>query len=89
MINKTRQLFYEVGGQYFKDLNEAQKVDLTSIMPAEWVAAAKTVTADWLLTNKDAIIDCLSTTPKSRLRARKSHGAVRKKKTPVAAATSS
>lgn len=84
MINKTRCLFYEVGGQFFKSLDEAQKQDLKLLIPDTWEGLTpsngKYLLADWLIKNSSAIVDTLTTTPKSRLRARKSHGAVRKKK---------
>lgn len=84
MINKTRCLFYEVGGKFYKDLQEAQKVELSKLIPDNFIdvvgGCAKETFADWMLKNSEAIVDTLTTTPKSRLRARKSHGAVRKKK---------
>lgn len=79
MITKQRQLFYFVGDTPYKDLADAQKADLMSIMP-EWTPGNKQTTADWLLAQKDAIVDTLTTSPRSRLRARKLHGAKRKTK---------
>ena len=83
MINKTRALFYEVGGVFYKDLAQAQKVDLVALMshPPD-LGLTKDGIADWVLENADAIVDTLTTTPRSRLRARKSHGAKRKPRQP-------
>lgn len=82
MINKTRCLFYEVGGQFFKDLEEAQAADLKKLLPGDFLTDGTMdfgeKLAGWLISNKEAIVDCLTTTPKSRLRGRKSHGATRK-----------
>ena len=89
MISATRCLFYEVDGQFFKSLDEAQKADLKKLVPEQWVTVmgkdSQEVVADWLLANKDALVDCLTTTPTSRLKARKSHGAVRIPRKPKAA----
>lgn len=92
MINKTRCLFYEVGGQFFKSLEEAQKADLKKLLeslqkdrttctgdPKELDEAI----ADWLLANSTALVDCLTTTPRSRLRGRKTHGAERKPRSDI------
>lgn len=88
MITKQKTIFYFVGDQAFKDLAEAQKADLIKLMPlTEPLIQDKKDWADWLLKNAAAIVDTLTTTPKSRLRGRKTHGAVRKKKaapTPIA-----
>lgn len=82
MITKQKSLFYFVGDQAFRDLAEAQKADLIKLMPlTEPLIQDKNDWADWILKNAESIVDTLTTTPKSRLRARKSHGAVRKKKT--------
>ena len=92
MINKTRCLFYEVGGQFFKSLEEAQKVDLVALIPDDLVEASlrdpavsdcRFAIADWLLANSTAIVDCLTTTPRSRLRGRKIHGAERKPRSDI------
>jgi len=92
MINKTRCLFYEVGGEFFKSLEEAQKVDLVALIPADLFAAylknpvvvdCRSTIADWLLANSTAIVDCLTTTPRSRLRGRKIHGAERKPRSDI------
>jgi thiamine pyrophosphate-dependent acetolactate synthase large subunit-like protein len=92
MITKQRTLFYFVGDQAFKSLEEAQKADLKKLMeslkedritctgePKELDEAV----SDWLLTNSAAIVDCLTTTPRSRLRARKTHGAERKPRSDI------
>lgn len=84
MISKQRQLFYQVGDQFFKNLVDAQKHDLlllTKGMPEDWGDDCKKDLVDWVMTNQAAIIDTLTTTPRSRLKARKSHGgAVKPKK---------
>lgn len=85
MITSQRTLFYFVGEQAFKSLEDAQKADLLALMPETWEGATgealNGLVADWLLKNCKSIVDTLTTTPKSRLRARKSHGAVRKPRT--------
>ena len=94
MITKQRALFYFVGDQAFKSLEEAQKADLKKLIPIELTDvanedASKDRICDWLLKNSAAIVDCLTTTPKSRLRGRKSHGATRKPRTPKGATPAS
>lgn len=82
MITKQKTLFYFVGDQPFKSLEEAQKCDLAKLVPDSLRSGdEKTFSdsvADWMLKNASQIIDTLSTTPTSRLKARKSHGATRK-----------
>ena len=72
MINRTRCLFYEVGGVYYKDLIEAQKAELIKLIPAQYqdgVSLGDTARfADWLLANAEAVATILTTTPKSRIR---------------------
>ena len=83
MIVKTRCLFYEVEGQFYKSLEEAQKVDLMKLMPVQTLDTAGITNdyiADWMLKNSSAIVDTLTTTPRSRARARKANGATRKRK---------
>lgn len=89
MITKQRTLFYFVGEQAFKSLEEAQKADLATLVPSDlFSGAAETdrgsIIADWMLKNSKAIVDILTTTPTSRLKSRKSHGATRKPRTPKA-----
>jgi hypothetical protein len=81
MITKTRCLFYEVDGQFYKSLEEAQAVDLKKLMVTRWGEdnGEKQVMAEWLLQNKDAITCILTTTPRSRAKARKANGATRKR----------
>jgi hypothetical protein len=85
VITKQRQLFYFVGETPFKSLEEAQQCDLIKLMPDGLFSDSKPLgieeketIAGWLMKNAEAIIDTLSTTPTSRLKARKSHGATRK-----------
>ena len=87
MIHKQRTLFYFVGDQAFKDLAEAQKADLMAMMPESFTTRQEV--AQWLLENQKAICDTLQTTPRSRLKARKFHGAVRKPRQPKAEAATS
>ena len=82
MINKTRCLFYEVNGQFYKDLEEAQKADLLAIIPNEHGLTINGM-ADWLLANAEAVATILTTTPKSRNRKpRKDKGLPRKPRSP-------
>ena len=83
MIQKQRCLFYFVGAEAFKSLEEAQKCDLLKLMPSIAVNPTNDQFADWLLANKVAVTDILTTTPTSRLKARKLHGGGRKKKVKV------
>ena len=85
MITKSKQLFYWVGDQPFKSLGEAQQFDLIKLMPDGLFSDSKPLgieeketIAGWLIKNAAEIVDCLTTTPTSRLKARKSHGATRK-----------
>lgn len=83
MITKQRTLFYFVGQTPYKDLAEAQKADLLALMPLSAncpMGMTNEGIADWLLSNSAAIVDTLTTTPKSRLRSRKLHGGTRKTK---------
>lgn len=84
MISKQRQLFYFVGDTPYKSLVDAQKADLMALLPQEFFATLgdqpSERLADWMLENSTAIVDTLTTTPNSRLKGRKSHGAVRKRK---------
>jgi len=92
MISKQRCLFYFVGDQAFKSLEEAQKADLKKLLESlkedritctgEPKELDESV-ADWLLANSTAIVDCLTTTPRSRLRGRKTHGAERKPRSDI------
>jgi hypothetical protein len=89
MITRQRTLFYFVGDHAFKDLVEAQQFDLANLMPDDLFsisppmsAEEKQALAKWMLTRATELVDILTTTPKSRARARKSNGATRKRKTP-------
>jgi len=87
MITKQRTLFYFVGDESFKSLEEAQKADLAKLIPETFFAELGTQPTDtlttWLLANSTAIVDCLTTTPRSRLRGRKTHGAERKPRSDI------
>jgi hypothetical protein len=89
VITKQKTLFYFVGDQAFKSLEGAQKADLLALMPKEWTVGGAGIAiaelkpehiANWLLTNSVAITDCLTTTPRSRSKARKANGGTRKRK---------
>ena len=87
MIRKQRQLFYFVGEKPYASLEEAQKADLMALMPVHPnnpLGMTNDGIADWMIKNSAAIVDTLTTTPKSRLRGRKLHGGARKPKTPKA-----
>jgi hypothetical protein len=78
MINRTRCLFYEVKGVFYKDLAEAQKADLKALMPSDWQTPHENV-LDWMMANAEPIATILTTTPKSRIRKpRKDKGVPRK-----------
>ena len=89
MITKQKALFYYVGDESFPSLEEAQKCDLKKIIPDEFLAAgdAKEIVATWLLANSVAITDILTTTARSRSKARKANGAKRAKKAKTPAKT--
>jgi len=79
MIRAQRQLFYFVNETPYASLEEAQKADLVALMDGVFpYPQHQSPIADWLLANKEAIVDTLTTTPRSRLKARKAHGAIRK-----------
>jgi hypothetical protein len=83
MITKQRTLFYFVGEQAFPSLEAAQIADLNQIIPDQFVTEPgdrdiKESIARWMLKNSAEIVDCLTTTPRSRMRGRKLHGATRK-----------
>ena len=81
MITKQKCLWYFVGDQAFKSLEEAQKADLEALLPTQWedgTSVPRDGIAEWMLKNSNAITDCLTTTPRSRLRGRKLHGGTRK-----------
>ena len=80
MIQKQRQLFYFVGDQPFKTLREAQLADLAALIPDTSIPGKEHL-AEWMLENATAIVDCLTTTPTSRARARKTNGGT-KRRTP-------
>lgn len=80
MIQKQRSLFFCVGDQFFKTLVEAQKHDLLEILrPSDFTDEESDKIANFMLGNALAIVDCLTTTPTSRAKARKTNGG---KKTP-------
>ena len=83
MITKQRTLFYFVGETAYKSLEDAQKADLLALMPVQTLDTAGITNdyiADWMLKNSAAIVNTLTTTPRSRAKARKANGATRKRK---------
>jgi len=88
MITKQRQLFYFVGDKPFKDLVEAQKHDLKILAQdpksqlaaeADWTEDCIDTLVTWLMQNATQVVDILTTTPRSRVKARKSHGGTKKR----------
>ena len=91
MITKQKALFYYVGDESFPSLEEAQKCDLKKLISIECdgatfpikdsaVGISTNEVAEWLLANSVAIVDILTTTARSRSKARKANGAKRAKK---------
>lgn len=91
MINRTRCLFYEVGGVYFKDLSEAQKADLMALLAqtnflAGGESSVTTLISEFLLANSESVARILTTTPRSRARKpRADKGKPHKKAAPATA----
>ena len=78
MITRQTKLFYEVAGNFYPSLAEAQKADLLAILPTALGGTAEAV-AEWLLANAGPVATILTTTPKSRNRKpRKDKGVPRK-----------
>lgn len=89
MITKQRTLFFFVGETPYKNLADAQKADLLlTLQPFDFDPAAgiKEQIADWLIGNASQVVDILTTTPTSRMKARKLHGGTKKHKQKVQAA---
>ena len=79
-MNKTRGLFYEVGGVFYQDLAEAQKADLLKLFDT-YTGTSKETMAEWLLENAKPLVAILTTTPRSRVRkTRKDKGVPRVKR---------
>lgn len=79
MITKQRALFYFVGDKAFKDVAEAQEYDLQQLavknpIAVDWSQENRCQVVKWLMANATEIVDILTTTPTSRLKARKTHG---------------
>jgi hypothetical protein len=85
MITRTRCLFYECDGVFYKDLAEAQKADLMKLFPDHWGTSTKEEVSDWLLKNAEAVATILLTTPRSRRRKPRSDKGVPRKKTALEA----
>jgi len=84
MIYKQKQLFFFVGDKPFKTLEEAQRHDLLEIanegegLDESWEPECKETLVNFLMANADRIVDCLTTTPTSRAKARKANGGTKK-----------
>lgn len=79
MIEFTKA--YVVGGQTFAELRDAQIAMLTGTLKTN------VETANALLDNAPAVVDCLTMTEKSKPSARKAHGGTKKRKAAAPAAT--
>ena len=87
MISKQRALFYFVGATPYKDLAEAQKADLVLLLSQDESLTPELVDSmvGIILKNAAEIVDTLTTTPTSRMKARKLHGGTKKHKPKVQA----
>lgn len=82
-------MFYFVGERAFASLEEAQKEDHLKRMFAEdetILSDHREIFCGFILNNAKELVDMLTTTPRSRLNGRKSHGAKRAPRKPKAAA---
>lgn len=87
MINKQKCLFYFVGETPFKSLEDAQAFDIEQLavknpVGTEWGEECIKDLSKWILANSTELVDILTTTPTSRLKARKIHGGTKEKKAP-------
>lgn len=96
MITKQRQLFYFVGQKPFASLKEAQLEDLKTIFakaphlvtpdmmetPEQFKTRQTEKISEFVLENAAPIVDILTTTPRSRVKARKTNGGGPKTKKP-------
>lgn len=88
MITKQRTLFFFVGDQPFKSLEDAQKADILRLtsegvsVGEQWGDDCKKDLVDWIMANAAALVDILTTTPTSRAKARKANGGFKKPKKP-------
>jgi len=87
MISRQTKLFYEVAGNFYPSLAEAQKADLLALIPLQWPDGATIPAqklAEWLLDHAEAVATILTTTPRSRNRKpRRDKGVPRKVKAEV------
>lgn len=90
MITRQTQLFYFVDKKPFANLDEAKLFELKKLMPPELNRVTPEEFDDnlakWMLKNSAEIVDCLTTSPRSR--ARKVNGGTRKKSNVAAPASS-
>lgn len=64
---------FKVGDKCFLTLEEAQKFELTKLIPVD-NAGTVNIGPEWFLKNKDVIVDILTLTPNSKPKARKING---------------
>jgi hypothetical protein len=77
MIEKVQS--YKVGDKFFNTFEEARSEELISLfsdLPGTQGSAAVAI----VVKNKDRLVDILTSTPRSRAKARKINGATRKRK---------
>lgn len=81
MITKT--VGFKIGEQFFGTIEEAQKAALFNLQSPEAGDEARQgaiAIADWIIENKEAIVDILTTTPNSKPSARKINGGTKRRK---------
>lgn len=84
MIERTNA--FKVGTQGFLTLEDAQKYELRQLIPNPASAGAD-LTIDWIISNKNKILDILTTTPSSKTKARKINGGKKSRKADVTLTT--
>jgi len=78
MIERTNA--FKVGSQSFLNLVDAQKHDLKSIMPPQTACGWSIDNiAEWVISNKEKILDILTTTAASKTKARKINGGTKRR----------
>jgi hypothetical protein len=87
MITKSKTVLFFVDDKSFESLDQAKKFNLESLAPNTWREFKPDMperVADWLIENAEAITDILTTTPRSRAKARKANGGGKKRKAKAA-----
>lgn len=90
MITKSKiEVYTTSDGTEHKSIEDAQKHDLLLLLDAgmgkDTAASAHSIAA-WMITNREKVIDILTTGPKSKPTSRKINGATRKRKASIAVA---